>query len=309
MSRCLSLIKMLISDTTVQRTFHEPYFTNQPCTPFSCSVFTPIAECNTDENGTIDWHIGNVPCALTCPPVKKCSKVDPLTCMLGDADKSFLSAHWAQQAPLVTCTYDAHKIDSLNQLKHYERIHGHTANFEQLALKFCQRQGKDCINGGSCSRMTSRGEEGNFCRNWLTSKSGKTQDNIITSYCAEHQTDDCKCINRNESLEYDDAKQRFPFNDNCWWRPCIASNAYLVPHETRKQPCPSNVCTNVIQADRVGGNVAVDQNVINCGKVSNFNIPIRTLCIIGCIILFAYLLTIFFRRTSHDSNSARPRLK
>lgn len=287
---------MKIEELVVQHHIHEPYVTKQGCQCNHCSAFTKQLDCDRDKNGVKDVEYGSDWCCFTCPPVRKCGKLDENTCKLDDKGESFISAQWDVKAPIVRCILDSTKIHTADQLFAYQRKIGKTNTFNDLAKKFCSRPSNTCMNGlTNCSKFTSTGKDGTFCRQWLGDMTSKEQDLTLTDHCVNHSTSDCACILRSLDPEYLKMKQNTPINDNCWWKPCFDSTSYLVPHEVKRQLCPNNVCNSFIRTDRVGQNENVSDNIINCGKISVFNLPKRLVYFVYASI-FTILVIVIMRR-------------
>jgi len=287
---------MLIKEYVVQNHVHEPYLTKQPCLCNSCSIFTKQLECDRDKNGVKDWFTEPVWCCMTCPSTKKCSKLDEGICKLDDDGKSFVSAEWSKSAPFVECTLDSSMIKTADQLMAYQRKIGKTKSFNKLATNFCSETTNSCMNGlTNCSQFTSTGKGGTFCRQWLSEMTSKEQDVILIDHCINHDTSDCACILRSRDPEFLKLKSTIPINDNCWWRPCFDNTAYLVPHEIRRQMCPNNVCNSFIKTDRIGQNDTISDNIINCGKISVFNLPKRLVFFIY-VSVFIIIMIIILKR-------------
>lgn len=287
------IIVKMISETVAQDHIHQPYTTKQGCLCNHCSAFTTQVECNRDKNGVKDFEWGSEMCCVTCPSAKKCGKLDENTCKLDDNGASFVSAQWDIKAPLVKCTVDSRKIHTADQLIAFRRKFGNTKSFHDLATKFCDRPSNKCMNGlTNCSKYTSTGKDGTFCRQFLGEMTNKEQDTQIIDHCINHKTSDCACILRSHDPEFLKMKQHTPINDNCWWKPCFDNTSYLVPHEVKRQMCPNNVCNSFIKTDRVGQNENVSDNIINCGKISVFNVPKRLIVFtyVGIVIVLALVI-------------------
>jgi hypothetical protein len=148
-----------------------------------------------------------------------------------------------------------------------------------------------------CSRLKSTGLDGSECRNWFSKLTPSQRDSIISSYCLENNTDDCKCVNRNFYESYQRLKSINPYNDGCWYVHCTDSQKNLIPSHLLDPECPDNICQVIFDIYDTG-NVTFDdvKNDINCNfsnetpvskKKINFN---ENFLIIIMIIIIVIIL-------------------
>lgn len=113
----------------------------------------------------------------------------------------------------------------------------------------------------SCARMISSGSEGEACREWLSKKSSvslenqlKYSDAVGSLYCNRTENinaPECKCINRGfDKTNYVKVKPNAPFNDGCWYNPCVPNfhpDFYFKPSDVQTginaNMCPQNICS------------------------------------------------------------------
>lgn len=125
----------------------------------------------------------------------------------------------------------------------------------------------------ACSRVSSTGDDGTLCRQWLNNTDNTTHDSLIQSYCSMHQTADCKCATPTPTTLYNQLNAGLGLSGQpqCWWVPCeTRSGAYLVPSTFENQTtCPSGeaVCERV---DRFVDTTVVRGGQINANDVASY---------------------------------------
>lgn len=216
-----------------------------------CSVFTDVPPCYKTE-GIDDWNYGWMDCGL-CAAQKLCAAPSRLEGFIGyDSQNNdpLVSVLWDEEAPNIKCRYNVDKINKYSQLQEFKKKWGSTVP-DPIMQAFCGQpvDPKTCPAGlSSCSRLKSTAEGSNECRTWYGNlKDDHARDAINNSYCFRHKTDDCKCVNRSLSSEYNYLKKGNPMNDKCWYVPCANPSRYFIPAELTEGSCPENVCSQVIE--------------------------------------------------------------
>lgn len=213
------------------------------CDCFYCSAFTERVDCQTTEN-IQDWQIGvDSCCGGFCTSQPVCAQPDRDECEIGrsSADQDpLISVGWDREAPNLKCTYDINNIDTRAQVLAFKDKFGENNDIE---AKYCTQKVSDCPDGMSeCSRLRSIGEGGNECRVWFESQEPNIKDATMLSYCLQHNTEDCKCVNRANSAAYQAMKAGHSINDGCWYTPCAGAGKFLVPSQLANPTCPDKMC-------------------------------------------------------------------
>lgn len=251
----------------------------KPCGPFC----PPLSDGAT---GNADWAMGQQvnECLNQCETTKDCPK----------SGGSFDSV-------LISCTYESDDFKTAEDVKQYINTFGpgstfaqynsatYQGNFNNIMNYFCAQTVTDCQTypqfGGpapSCSMMTSTGDGGQLCQQWLDNpdviKTGIT-DSIKTNFCAGNPNiTDCLCINRSLNPVFDAAKQTSEAADNdyCFWEPCQEPTSYLVLQkmiEAEAKPvCPTTICQGVVDNIDNSNNAQVKTDAkfyISCGTSNN----------------------------------------
>lgn len=197
-----------------------------------------------------------------------------------------------QQCIYDTSLFDAASIDDLASFRNNPNASGYGRNYDDIMVHWCagkitKNSANSCppnpITGqtdSNCPRMKSSGDEFKQCNQWITSKNGlglqlQYLDAVGSLYCSlpENKTNGaCMCVNRSYNSDYLLSKQTAPYNDGCWFKPCIPSykpDYFFIPSECQtslnSSICPSDVCENIINLS--GSNTTViDNNKIytNC---------------------------------------------
>lgn len=267
---------MVYTAETVQNSITGMYHPNQGCACGTCSIGTTVLECNINEKGVHDWHIGNEDCCGGfCPQRKKCVPIDVKTCSLGFNEKGedpVLKADWEKKAPNVTCTYDKTKMSDIKIVQAYQEKYGKDSNWKDMMVRLCSQQSQKCgvdpITGkpfAVCSNMNSTTETGDSCRLYYNEESQKVRDSIVQDYCLRYPNSvDCSCVERLRDQRYRDLKRYAPFNDGCWYAPCTTPS-YLTTAEVKDPTCPSNVCQIIFDTlNNNNVNINENKNSINC---------------------------------------------
>lgn len=128
----------------------------------------------------------------------------------------------------------------------------------------------------TCSKIFSNDPEAKNCYQWYvdTAKVNASIDKDLINYCKKFNTSDCACINRqNDSLYKTITKP--PSRDDCWYRPCVQNDYYLVPFETRSSVACPNVCSNTVFIVATNSDVVIKNltTYINCPATDPKKIP------------------------------------
>jgi len=133
-----------------------------------------------------------------------------------------------------------------------------------------------------CSNMVNAQS---ICSQWVTDNfiaGGLYTSNVdqtMSEYCRQMDTNDCACINADDSIIFSTiTKKEVPIPARCWWRPCqaSASDEFLI-QETGRPPsqCPQEVCidiNNIFADDTDLGKLTINE-FSNCGNVSPDKFP------------------------------------
>lgn len=266
---------MFYSGNMKQTSKDLTYDTEQSCICGSCNIFSTRVKCQKTNN-VDDWSYGyQICCGGFCPQKSLCAKPDPKQCQIGLNENQinpFDRVTWNEKAPNITCFYSMNQMNSFSVIKEYYAKFGNTADYNSMMVNFCSEPGKECAidpkTGApltQCNRLNSVDEEGQYCRQWFNNQSLGVQDTIVTNYCLKYPTSpDCKCINRQTDKSYNTVKKFSPFNDGCWYSPCV-TDTYLVTSNLREPTCPTNICQTVLD-NLENNNVTIKdiQNEINC---------------------------------------------
>jgi hypothetical protein len=245
---------------------------------WSCA---PVEQCKI-RNGVRDPIVGSVDCCLGCKPQHQCGAPDRNECFIGlnsQGRDPLISCEWDIVVPNLKCVYDLTMIDQPDQLvKYREQFSNDYTN--TAYSQFCDAEVTTCTDDvNSCSRYRSINQDGDLCRDWLSTLSLRKQDAAMENYCIHHNSLDCRCINRSTDKEYMRAKAVAPFPDKCWFIPCAnAESLYLVPTKTEdaNDHCPVNICQQIIQiSDAQKVDIDSVSNNINCNFVKEDNVPVK----------------------------------
>lgn len=263
---------------TSERNSYSPE--GQGCACFQCTIGTEKLPCNKTGD-VVDHQIGSQTCCGNfCPQLRICVPPDPTECDVGLNDTfldPFESVSWQARSPNLACKYDAKRMNSLNVITKYRDLFGRDNNWKVMMEKLCATETNTCtvdpLTGKpfeKCSNMNSVREVGDQCRIFYYSEAADVQESVIQNYCAKHPfNEDCKCAERALDPQYRQVKPHIPFNDGCWYPPCLSS-PYLRPPELVDPTCPSNICQIVF--DNLNNNnvdIRNNQNAIDC----KFNLP------------------------------------
>lgn len=259
------------------QTAQEPVWDNpQGCACGDCSAFSWRNDCPADT-----YYVGVVDCCVTCPSKRVCTYANIGECNIGKSKRGYdpvVSVNWYDVKPQIQCKYNLNMIDTITQLEAFRSMYGETEDFKHGVIKYCSGQATsmcppDPYTGlpqYACSKLTTNGEDGIWCRNYVF-KYPEMYDNISLTYCANYDTTDCECINRTSSPTYIAMKPANPIPDSCWWTACSNKGKFLVPSDLLNPDCPDNMCQQFFQVEDVGGNVDVSDlnNTINCTFIDN----------------------------------------
>lgn len=189
------------------------------------------------------------------------------------------------KVPWQTCIYDVASFGALTtpEIKDAQSKFGASdPNLDEVMTYWCAQPVTTGIPvdpltkkaSAQCSRVMSTTEDGKTCRDWLSSlppyKVQGYKDAIASTYCSKYNTSECACVNRGLSPEYMSLKSAFPYNDGCWFNPCLSSYAgsYFQPSDVQAgfrtaengngSMCPLDVCVTYLQAK--GSNVTLTDN-------------------------------------------------
>lgn len=252
------------------QTSQTPTYNSHECYPnvWYCYDTVPCGY----TGGVRDLEIGKSSCGWQCPEQNVCLKPDREECAIGLDSKGndpLFDVQWDEKAPKLKCVYDLDNIDRIDQIEVYKSKFPNNHNVDTMIGSFCGKRASACSDGlkGECSGYLSSGDKGDMCRLWLADQSVSRQDALMRDYCLHNDTEDCKCIRRNEDPAYNKIKALGNyFSDNCWYKPCSNSETiYLVPNKVSDGTCATNVCQQIIDA-HAEGEVDITNNVnkINC---------------------------------------------
>jgi hypothetical protein len=139
--------------------------------------------------------------------------------------------------------FDINKIDLPSQLEKLELYYVISNKDRDLILEnICSGLSVDCEGRPDCIFMLSRDSFSKTCRKIFDNQSKNEQDNFQKKYCNKNmKASDCLCINRILDKQYSTIKKLNPFNDGCWYIPCIDSNQ-LKLSDINSSACPKNFC-------------------------------------------------------------------
>ncbi|CCA61422.1 hypothetical protein AV955_gp065 [Diadromus pulchellus ascovirus 4a] len=177
----------------------------------------------------------------------------------------------------VGCVIDRDLLDRPQHLEEFVKVFGNSGPaFDQIAERVCALTTTDnCpIDPNTderlekCMVLRQESASGRYCREWAANNK-QSADMMKTEWCRRNENlyaIDCKCINRAFDKSYVDIKKYFPYNDTCWYVPCIKNGGYMnVDHDEK---CDNiNVCqivTTITDANRV--NIDNLKNYINCSQ-------------------------------------------
>ena len=260
-----------VSGFTRQTNVYQPYNPGESvCKCWHCSESTKQRSCDDG-----DWRYGWNACCFGCKEQPKCSRLDPSVCP--DIAGGAVTESW-DSAPQVKCTYELDKFTTAEDIKGWTNNFGENATYTEDIMPFvCTQQSDKCpidpMTGNPmerCSNMIAVDDTGSLCRQWEV-KNPIPANAAKDSYCKDHNTPDCACINRSSNQVYRLIKGGDPsFPDACWYAPCANSSTYLVPSSMANPSCPSNTCQ------------IVNNIVSNSGTdISEDKIREYTTCIIG----------------------------
>lgn len=159
---------------------------------------------------------------------------------------------------IVSADFSMHDIDSWDQWIQLEYLYTISADQyyyirenlrdpqnENIMNDVCLRSSSSCRKGNNCVFFNSTNPFAVKCRAWLIDRSVFERDFLLRNYCNQHRlAEDCVCINRLNEPQYRMIKQNYPFNDKCWYLPCVDQNQLRLSDMTRPESegCPQNVC-------------------------------------------------------------------
>ena len=269
----------LITKKKQQTSHANAYYPgNEECYSGKCHN-EPSFNCNSG-----DWTFSTYRCQqklgyMNCPEsAPMCAPIDPNECSIGlnsKGEEPMTQFGWDGNPPNLICSYDLDKIDRYAMLLDYQKLWG---TGDDLMTRFCKKPAnpKDCpMQIKSCSILKSTADGSDQCREWYAKlPSDHERDAIDQDYCFRNSTDDCRCINRNLSDEYNFLKRGNPMNDKCWFIPCANPSVYFVPSELTNGDCPANVCSILFETYKDRDVHIYDNDIVcNFGPPSPSPIP------------------------------------
>ena len=222
--------------------------------------------------GIQDLQIDTHSCGLGCPQQNVCLRPDRDEASIGLSRSGLdplVSLTWDLKPPALKCVYDVNRIDTLSQINKLRNLFPED-QVNHIMGEFCSLQSTSCPSGRKlCSLLTSIGEPGEICRDWLSKlPSASIRDAVRKEYCIYEDTDDCKCINRTKHAEYNDLKTGVDPNTllaaKCWYKPCEDGDNLLLESE-QASACSPNICQNIINAHAKGNiNIRDNESSISC---------------------------------------------
>jgi hypothetical protein len=173
------------------------------------------------------------------------------------------------------CTYDKSVCDSISNYKlavnfSADQVAGSISgtDMDKCTSHFCSLPatgtcGIDPATGNpfeSCSRFNALGYEGTNCKKWLNNQTDADRDSAISNVCINNpDLGDCACERRIADKTYRTVVDGFlnPINDGCWWGTCKSPGVYLTTSELIDPTCPTDICQQIIDVDRTGGDVTI----------------------------------------------------
>jgi len=242
-----SFLPPRVSGYRIQEEPFQTYLRGE-CRSYLCTATTPVGTCS---NG--DWIVSYRSCGVVCPDQPVCSRLNPSVCPLM-GNQPTVSTIW-ESAPNVECTYQTNSIKNYEDVVRWEDFFGNDETFQRVILpQFCSTETTDgCpLNdrgrpSGSCSVMRSQTEGGRRCREWgLTHP--ELRNDVEAEYCRNHDTFECRCLNRQGEREYRSFQQAVPdIPASCWYRPCTDPTFNFIPSELQDPICPTDTCLRVNQ--------------------------------------------------------------
>jgi hypothetical protein len=234
--------------------------------------------CNSNSKGVVDYEFGTAECGPYAVRQPFCAEPDIDECFVGlnsQNEDPRLTVDWNRKSPNITCTYDAKKMNSFSLIKNFRSMFGETESYNQMMQNLCSGPGTSCANDPitgkpfvQCSKLRSLNEEGDTCREWWNRQIAPVQDSVVINYClANPNSPDCKCITRVTNDEsYRLLKSSSPFNDGCWYVPCVGQSVYLTTSDLRNPSCPDNFCQLIINNLQNRGDINIKDisSGINC---------------------------------------------
>ena len=135
-----------------------------------------------------------------------------------------------------------------------------------------------------CSKMLNVSMNQDICSTWVDANltAGGTftskVDQTMIEYCRRLNTNDCACINAEDSVVFEVISKKIPTPPKCWWQPCqsTASDKFLIP-DTARPPskCASTVCISInnIFADDADLKQVTLNEFSNCGNLNPDKFP------------------------------------
>lgn len=200
--------------------------------------------------------------------------------------------------PWQTCVYSVGDFEHIGSNDMNSLLVGKEGNpnYDEIMSAWCaQTESSGCpvdsfagTTPSSCVRLRSNTSNGKLCQSWLSGlqknnfydRSQGYLDAIASSYCSRYPTaGECRCVNRSRDPTYRLLKPSFPYNDGCWYNPCVPTyepDYYFVPSDVQvswrtandqgtQSMCPTNFCGNFINAKN--GNVTLENSTeyTQCG--------------------------------------------
>lgn len=270
-----------------------------------CSIFTNVRDCD-EPNGIKDFKLVGDPdsscCGGLCQTQPVCSRADPLTCSIGlgiNGENPLIKYGWDKTAPNLSCSFDLDKINTRDQIVSFNNKFGMNNDVE---AHYCTQKVTTCRPGiKECSRIFSVGEGSTECAKWFGQLSSDLKDVTMNSYCRQHNTQECKCVNRFDEKTYKAMKGYKSFNDGCWYAPCVDEEKNFIPEHLRNPTCPDKICQQLyefindqnITIDNVKDDISCDftsqQTLLpntNSFVLNKWVVPVVVLMVVGVVIFF-----------------------
>lgn len=203
-------------------------------------------------------------CGRQNPPQPICSKIDSSVCPSFNNTRP-MNVSWTMEhvnqgenVPMITCLYNREQIKTTEDIQQWISLNGKDSQLNEKILPlFCNQSVSTCPIDpttdkpmSQCNRLVSTGEDGNICRDWANTNPD-LRNQLVDDYCLKNNTPDCLCFHREDitNSTYKNLSRDISAPPNCWYRPCMDQNTYLVPGSMLNNTnCPSDTCDQVNRA-------------------------------------------------------------
>lgn len=249
---------------------------NEPCTSGRKQICGRACNqrCSAD---ALDSYLENAPQFQ----IKDCQRYK------GDKSNDSCKSLGTTVVPWQICMYNTNDFKTKEHVERFTTAHGSSGpNYDEIMTNFCSTQvsgncPRDPLDSTQttapehCAQYFQASQNGTFCRDWIAKKDPGLRNNYLDAvgsrYCGKYNTNECKCINRSRSLQYQELKGSAPWNDGCWFSPCNSAYAsnYFQPVSVNVQlnpsMCPSNYCATILNASGYNETYIKDnEQYINC---------------------------------------------